>query len=74
MKAIIEFELPEDNGQYKIHNMASDMYSFIWDLSQHLRSEQKYNDKLTNEQDIYLEQLREKFYEFLGDYNIDLDL
>jgi hypothetical protein len=45
----------------------------LWDLDQFLRSELKYNDKLTSEQYDYAEMLRNKLHEFINDYNVTLD-
>jgi hypothetical protein len=45
----------------------------LWDLDQFLRSELKYNDKLTQEQYDYAEMLRDKLHEFINDYNVALD-
>jgi hypothetical protein len=74
MKATIEFDLPEEIDDYKIYNMAREMHSMIWDFSQHMRSESKWNESLTDDQDKYLDVLREKFYDLVNEYNIDLDL
>jgi len=45
----------------------------LWDLDQFLRSEMKYNDKLTSEQYDYAEMLRDKLHEFINDYNVTLE-
>jgi hypothetical protein len=45
----------------------------LWDLDQFLRSELKYNDKLTAEQYDYAEMLREKLREILNDYQIQIE-
>jgi hypothetical protein len=45
----------------------------LWQLDQFLRSEMKYNDKLTEEQYDYAEMLRNKLHEFINDFNVTLD-
>jgi hypothetical protein len=45
----------------------------LWDLDQFLRSELKYNDKLTAEQDEFAEMLRDKLREILNDYQIQIE-
>lgn len=37
-KVIIEFNLPEENEDYKIVTSSASMHSVIWDLSQRLRN------------------------------------
>lgn len=38
MKAILEFNLPEDQRDYDVVNQAQKVQSFLWDFSQQLRS------------------------------------
>jgi hypothetical protein len=45
----------------------------LWDLDQFLRSELKYNDKLTSEQYDYAKIVRNKLHEFINDYNVTLE-
>lgn len=45
----------------------------LWDLDQFLRSELKYNDKLTAQQHEYAEMLRDKLREILNDYQIQIE-
>lgn len=45
----------------------------LWYLEQFLRSEMKHNDNLTPEQYDYAEKIREKLYELLNDYNLQLE-
>lgn len=68
MKAIIEFQLPEDNQEFVLHTKALKMYSTLWDFDIWLRSEIKYKDK---EQ---YEPVREKLREIMNDNRIDFDM
>ena len=45
----------------------------LWQLDQFLRSEMKYNDKLTEEQYDYAEIIRNKLHEFINDFNVTLE-
>jgi hypothetical protein len=45
----------------------------LWQLDQFLRSEMKYNDKLTEEQYDYAEIIRNKLHEFINDFNLTLE-
>jgi hypothetical protein len=45
----------------------------LWQLDQFLRSEMKYNDKLTSEQYDYAEMVRNKLHEFINDFNLTLE-
>ena len=42
MKAVLKFNLPEDEHEYKLATSASGMYSVIHELDQYLRSIDKY--------------------------------
>jgi hypothetical protein len=45
----------------------------LWQVDQFLRSEMKYNDKLTSEQYDYAEMIRNKLHEFINDFNLTLE-
>jgi hypothetical protein len=45
----------------------------LWDLNQFLRSEMKYNDKLTEEQKKYAKIVCNKLHEFINDFNLTLE-
>lgn len=75
MKAILEFNLPEDNYDYKLCNQASYMHTVLWDFDQLLRACVKYeflDEKLTEEEMVFAQKLREKWHELLYDNKIDL--
>ncbi|NBW29630.1 hypothetical protein EBR37_04580 [bacterium] len=73
MKAIFEFNLPEDQHQYDVMNQASKMQRFLWEFSEELRSWQKYGHKFENADDA-VEKIREEFYTLLNNYEVNLDL
>jgi hypothetical protein len=67
MKAILEFQLPEDNQEFELATKASKMYSTLWELDQWLRVEIKYKDK-------ELDEVRDKLREIMNDNRIDFDI
>ena len=74
MKAIIEFELPEDQEEYEKANNANKMYMALWDIKQLLRSKLKYNsDGLNDEQLEQWEAMRGDFFDILDNNDLKLD-
>jgi hypothetical protein len=76
MKAILEFNLPEDNVEYELATKSSSMYMTLWDMDNWLRAQYKYMpDEEFNEvaYNTY-EKCREKLRELMNERNIDLDL
>ena len=76
MKAILEFNLPEDNTEYFATVKAMDMANFIFELVYNTRKGliNQLNDSITSqfEQDG-IEIVFEKIYELLQHHNIDID-
>jgi hypothetical protein len=74
MKAIIEFELPEDQEEYEKANNANKMYMALWDIKQLLRSKLKYNsDGLNDEQLEQWEAMRGDFFDILDNNDLKLN-
>jgi hypothetical protein len=74
MKAIIEFELPEDQEEYEKANNANKMYMALWDIRQLLRSKLKYNsDGLNDEQLEQWEAMRGNFFDILDNNDLKLN-
>ena len=74
MKAIIEFELPEDQDEYQMANDASKMYTALWEVRQLLRSKLKYNsDGLNDEQLEQWEAMRGDFFDILDNNDLKLN-
>lgn len=76
MKAILEFNLPEDQTEYQVVNDAPKMFSVLWDMKQWLRGQLKFPENMNLSDDGYqvLEQCRDKLNELLMDNNLDLDV
>jgi hypothetical protein len=68
MKAILEFNLPEDNQEFELAAKALKMFGTLWDFDVWLRTEIKYNN-----QEQY-EPVREKLRELMNDNRIDFDM
>ncbi|NBP03943.1 MAG: hypothetical protein EBU90_28370 [Proteobacteria bacterium] len=73
MKAILEFNLPEDQHEYEVATQANKMQSFLWDFSQQLRSWYKYHHDFKDANDA-LHRIRDEFYRLFNEHNIDIDL
>ncbi len=74
MKAILEFNLPEDQTEYQMANDASNMFSTLWDMKQWLRGQVKYfPDERSQEVYDAFEECRHKLNELLIDNNLDLE-
>ncbi len=76
MKAILEFNLPEDNTEFELATNASKMYSVLWDMDQWLRAEYKYmpDEKYSEDKYNAYYQAREKLRELLLENNVNLDV
>ena len=74
MKAILEFNLPEDNNEYAITNRARDFYISLYDISQKIRAFEKYDmgiDPPEEEQDFneWAEKISKLMREIWSDCN-----
>jgi len=72
MEAILKFNLPEENPEFRLAVNASKWYSVVWDIDQHLRSETKYApDSMPEEVYEALIKTREKLREIMSDNSVD---
>jgi len=72
MKAILEFSLPEDSIEFDITCKANKYYSTLWDLDQWLRGVIKYDDSLSDEQEVVYQKVRDKLHETLDSNDVSL--
>ena len=72
MKAILEFNLPDDKNEWENAMRADAMFCALFDLSQELRTMWKYQQYQTEEEYAIVETIRDKFYEILNQNNINL--
>lgn len=73
MKAIFEFNLPEEQNEYDVMNQSRKVQSFLWDFSQQLRAWQKYHHDFKDADDA-LDKIREEFYRLISEHQINIDL
>jgi hypothetical protein len=73
MKAILEFNLPEDETQLNTIMQAQRVQSFLWDFSGQLRAWYKYHNDFTDANDA-VAKIRDTFYTLLNEHEVDLDL
>ena len=75
MKAILEFNLPDDREDFELASNAMKFWSVIYQLDQDLRSKTKYapDDLPQDKYDAY-EEVRELLHEFMRNENISLDM
>lgn len=67
MKAILEFNLPEENVEHLMATKAQKMFSLLWDFDQWLRDQIKYHDRNN------LQEIRDQFHFMLESHDINLD-
>ena len=66
MKAIFEFNLPEDKENFDLANNGLNYYSALFEFDQWLRSEYKYNGK----EEMY--EVRRKLNKIINENNITI--
>jgi hypothetical protein len=71
MKAILEFNLPEDELDLSNAINGNKFKLILWDMDQHLRNMVKYSE---NEEEVRVaEELRDKLQEYFSQYNISIE-
>ncbi|MEY3311609.1 MAG: hypothetical protein RL348_942 [Bacteroidota bacterium] len=73
MKAILEFNLPDDQDDFQDAVNGQKWRLMVWNFDQHLRSQIKYNDKLSEEQYKVYEEIRDMLYQKMGEDGLSLD-
>jgi len=73
MKAILEFNLPEDQPEFNTALQGSDWKHVCWQMDQYLRAQIKYApDEMSQEKYDALEGVREEFNRIMNESNLDL--
>ena len=72
MKAILKFNLPEDNHDFENAINGVKMKSILWDMKEYFRDELKYKD-LNEVEYKTLEKASEYFWNLINSENIDID-
>ena len=74
MKAILEFNLPDDQQEYDLANSGLAFWHVLWELDQELRANTKYvpDDMTDDDYDAY-QKIRDKLHELMNNYNVNLE-
>jgi hypothetical protein len=72
MKAVLEFDLPEDNTDFQAAINGSNYKSAIWHFDEHLRSEMKYKE-LSDETYKAYKYCREELRKILEEDNLFIE-
>jgi len=72
MKAILEFNLPEDQYEFNTAIKGSNWKHTCWQMDQYLRKRVKYDEGLTEEQLEAYEDMRGEFWRILNENSVDL--
>jgi hypothetical protein len=74
MNATLNFNLPEDDREFRMAITGKSMYTVLRELDEWLRSKTKYApDSMSQDKMDAYELSREKLYQLLNQYNIDLE-
>jgi len=74
MKAILEFNLPDDQPEFDNAINGTKWSLVAWELDQWLRSQIKYSpDDMSQEAYEAFEQCRDKLHEIKNEYNLNFD-
>jgi len=75
MKAILEFNLPDDQQDFQLASNSMKFWSVLYELDQDLRAKTKYapDDLPQDKYDAY-EEVRDMLHELMRDNNISLDM
>ena len=72
MKAILEFNLPEDKVDFDLALQGSDWKHVCWEMEQLLRKHLKYDDDLKEDEVKMLQYVRDEFWKFMNENNLDI--
>ena len=75
MKATLEFNLPEDNDDFKLATKGKDWWHVCWEMDQWLRAQYKYmpDEQYSKEKyDTYVK-CREKLFELMSENGVSLN-
>ena len=72
MKALLEFNLPEDEAEFYCAIKGTAMLNVLWELQQELRKLYKY-EELNKDEMLIVERMRNFLNDSLNDHEINLD-
>ena len=70
MKAIIEYNLPDDQYEYDMSLSAIKMHTAMMEMGNYLRSEYKYNE-YSEEKAEYINEINVKFWQIVSENDIN---
>lgn len=73
MKAILEFNLPEEQEEFEYAINGSKWASLVWNLDQELRSKIKYSEDITDEEENIYREVKSMLYELMSEKNLTLE-
>ena len=75
MKAILEFNLPDDQQEFDLANNGLNFWRVLYELDQDLRTKTKYapDDLPQDKYDVY-EEIRDKLRELMSESNVNFDM
>jgi hypothetical protein len=74
-KAILEFNLPEDNQEFQLATKGIKFWDVLWNFDQYLREKTKYqSDNMSQETYDALQDSREKLRELMAENLVSLDM
>ena len=75
MKAILEFNLPDDQQDFDLATSGLKFWSVLCDLDQSLRAKTKYaSDDLPQEKYDAYQEIRDELRELMSDNNLNFDM
>jgi hypothetical protein len=75
MKAILEFNLPDDQQEYDLANNGLNFWSVLYKLDEDLRTKTKYaSDDLPKDKYDAYQEIRDKLHELISESNVSLDM
>lgn len=75
MKAILEFNLPDDQQDFEMASNALKFWSVLYELDQDLRAKTKYaSDDLPQDKYDAYQEVRDKLYELMSENLISFDM
>jgi hypothetical protein len=75
MKAVLEFNLPDDQQDFDLATKGLKFWSVLWELDQSLRAKTKYApDSLPKDKYDAYQEIRDELRELMLDNNISFDM
>jgi len=75
MKAILEFNLPDDQQDFDLATRGMKFWSILWELDQSLRSKTKYaSDSLPQDKYDAYQEIRDELHDLMSENMISFDM